>query len=87
MRSTCPRRAWPLGVAHCAATGAAVLGLLFLLLWTTRALADPHGSEGMLVFLTPQALRTPGSAARGLGEARSLSGPSPGAWSPSATTP
>ena len=58
-----------LGVIHCTATGAIVLGLLFLLLWATAAIADPKASQAMLVFLTGQSLHTPAQAGRGLIEA------------------
>ncbi len=63
-----------LGVFHCTATGAATLGILFLLLWATSAVADPRSSEGMLVFLTQQALRTPVHMGLALGQAILLGG-------------
>lgn len=64
-----PRTAPRVGVLHCTATGAVVLGILFLLLWVTEAVADPQASAGMLVLLTQQALRTPAHLGRGLAEA------------------
>jgi hypothetical protein len=63
-----------IGVFHCTATGAATLGILFLLLWATAAIADPRASEGMLVFLTQQALRTPEDIGLALGQAILLGG-------------
>ena len=63
-----------LGVIHCAATGAAVLVLLFLLFWATAAVADPKASQEMLVFLTQQSLRTPAHAMRGLSQALVIGG-------------
>lgn len=67
---TAPR----LGVFHCTATGAATLGILFLLLWATAAIADPKTSEGMLVFLTQQSLRTPSQGGLALVQAILLGG-------------
>lgn len=69
-----PRTSPRLGVFHCTATGAAVLGILFLLLWATEAVADPEASQGMLVFLTQQALRTPSHAGLALAQAILLGG-------------
>ncbi|MES2896866.1 MAG: hypothetical protein V4759_12585 [Pseudomonadota bacterium] len=62
-----------LGVFHCTATGAAALGILFLLLWATAAIAGPEPS-GVLAFLTQQAQRGPGSIGLGLVQAVLLGG-------------
>lgn len=67
---TAPR----LGVFHCTATGAAALGILFLLLWATAAIADPDPSSGMLAFLSQQAQRGPGRIALDLVQAVLLGG-------------
>ena len=69
-----PRAVPRLGVFHCTATGAAALGILFLLLWATEAIADPESSSGMLTFFSQQALRTPGRLGLGLGQAILLGG-------------
>jgi hypothetical protein len=63
-----------LGVFHCTATGAATLGLLFPLLRATSAMGDPRSFQGMLVFLTQQALRTPEHIGLPLGQAILLGG-------------
>ena len=63
-----------LGVFHCTATGAAALGILFLLLWATAAIADPEASSGMLAFLAQQAQRGPERIGLGLAQAVLLGG-------------
>jgi hypothetical protein len=55
-----------LGVFHCTLTGAAVLGVVFLLLWASEAVADVAASKALLVFFTGQALDSAGGTARGL---------------------
>jgi hypothetical protein len=64
---TAPSSAPRLGVFHCAAMGAVVCGVLFLLLCGAAAVADPRASQGTLVFLTQQALRSPTHTAGGVG--------------------
>lgn len=56
-----------LPVVPCTAEGALAVGILLLLIWTTAAIASSGPSQGTLVFLTQQALRSPGHAVRNLG--------------------
>ena len=69
-----PRSVPRLGIFHCTATGAVALGILFLLLWATAAIADPEASSGMLAFLSQQAERGPGRIGLGLVQAVLLGG-------------
>jgi hypothetical protein len=55
-----------LGVFHCTLTGAAVLGVIFLLCWATEAVADVRATKAFLVFFTQQALSSPAGMGRGL---------------------
>ena len=60
------RRRPRLGVFHCTFTGAAVLGVIFLLLTASEAIADAKASKAVLVLFTQQALRSPEAIADGL---------------------
>jgi hypothetical protein len=55
-----------LGVFHCTFTGAAVLGVIFLLAWVTEAVADVEASNALLTLFTQQALRSPAAISEGL---------------------
>jgi hypothetical protein len=57
------------GLFHCTLTGAAVLGVVFLLCWATEAVADVHASHAFLALFTEQALSTPRSMTGGLATA------------------
>ncbi|MEO8114765.1 MAG: hypothetical protein ABI655_10305 [Phenylobacterium sp.] len=56
------RRPRPLGLLHCTFTGAAVLGILFLLLWTAEAVADIPASKAFLGLITRTVLQSPPQA-------------------------
>lgn len=56
-----------LGYFHCTLTGAAVLGVLFLLCWATAAIADVPASKAFLGIFMQAALSAPPEAmAQGL---------------------
>lgn len=56
------RRPPRLGVWHCTFTGAAVLGILFLLCWATEAVADIQASRAFLGLFTQTVLNAPPQA-------------------------
>lgn len=58
-----------LGVFHCTLTGAAVLAVVFLLLWFTEALADARASNSLLTLFTQQSLLSPAAIGEGIATA------------------
>lgn len=64
--TSAPHQAARLGLFHCSLTGAITLGLLFLLMLVSEAIASAPVSSGALIFLTQQSLSGPTAASRGL---------------------